>query len=255
MYINMTSYEVYSDYVGSICSTKSIDKFKSDPRYTHMLEHVSKPQGEVYLECISQKSPIAREEVINFCAINDANGSPKKEEFHKYIPNVAVSPSSLRYIYHAHMILSHMKGFGTNEPKDIVEIGGGYGGLCLAVHYFAPKYGIKINSYTICDLTNIICLQELYLNKVDPNIKVNFVDAATYGANIPHDKMFLISNYCFSEISMEHQTKYREHLFPKVSHGFFAWNCIPIYDMGIQIIHVETEVPNTGGAFNKYVWF
>jgi hypothetical protein len=97
---------------------------------------------------------------------------------------------------------------------DIVEVGGGYGGLCLAVHHFAPKYGVRINSYTICDLTNINRLQQLYLNHVNPYIKVEFVDAATYGANIPRDNMFLISNYCFSEIGESHQALYQQKLLP-----------------------------------------
>ena len=259
------TYDIYSDYVGSICSAQKLGGFKSNPRYTYMLEHVSKEQGQEYLECISTKTNITNDEAIAFCAINDANGSPKKEQYDALSETVSVSPSSLRYIYHAHLILAHMKSLGGDDAAaaaaaeaamDIVEVGGGYGGLCLAVHHFAAKYGVIIRSYTICDLTNIIRLQQLYLNHVNPKLKVDFVDAGTYGADIPHDKIFLISNYCFSEIVEGHQALYRQRLFPKIAHGFMAWNCIPVYDLGVGNLRVEPEIPNTGvDDVNKYVWF
>ena len=248
-------YDAYSDYVASICSNKNLKDFKSNPRYMYMLEHVSKYQGHQYLECIIQRTAFSRDDVIQFCAINDAIGNPIKVKYPDLLQDVYVSPSSLRYIYHAHLILSYMNSLGKDAQRDIVEIGGGYGGLCLAINHFAPQYGVHINSYTICDLTNIIQLQELYLNEVKLDINVNFVDAVTYGADIPHDKMFLISNYCLSEISLDHQIKYRECLFPKVEHGFFAWNAIPLHSLGLDHLYNEPEVPNCGNKFNKYVWF
>jgi len=246
------TYDTYSDYVGSICSAQKLGGFKANPKYTYMLEHVSKAQGQNYLECISTNTTLTTDEIVEFCAINDANGGPTMDQYDAFPENVSVSPSSLRYTYHAHLILTHMKTIGSTA--DIVEVGGGYGGLCLAVHHFAPKYGVRIRSYTICDLTNIIRLQQLYLNYVNPELKVEFVDAGTYGANIPHDNMFLISNYCFSEIAGSHQTLYRQRLFPKIAHGFLAWNCIPVYDLGWEL-RIEPEIPHTGGKFNKYVWF
>jgi hypothetical protein len=252
------TYDIYVEYVGYICSVKKLGGFKSNPKYTYMLEHVSKGHGQAYLECIINNTNITIAEIVEFCAINDANGDPNKVKYNEFPETVSISPSSLRYIYHTHLILSHMISIGGSvdaAAMDIVEVGGGYGGLCLAVHHFAPKYGVRINSYTICDLTNINRLQQLYLNHVNPYIKVEFVDAATYGANIPRDNMFLISNYCFSEIWESHQALYRQKLLPKISHGFLAWNGIPVYDLGFGHLRVEPEIPHTGGKFNKYVYF
>jgi hypothetical protein len=249
------TYDIYSNYVGFICAAKKLGGFKSHPSYTYMLEHVSKQQGQAYLECIFAGTAITKDEVVAFCDINDANGSPQKEHYDALPVNVSVSPSSLRYIYHAHLILAHMKSLGDGVGGDIVELGGGYGGLCLAVHHFAPSYGICIRSYTICDLTNIIQLQKLYLNAVKPELKVEFVDASTYGATITRDKMFLISNYCFSEIAGSHQALYRQLLFPKIANGFMVWNYIPVYDLGIGNLRSEPEIPLTGAEFNRYVWF
>jgi len=215
-----------------------------------MLEHVTPELGSKYLDCILSKTNITKEEILDFCKLNDTIGNPSKKEYD--LLKVPVSPSSLRYIYHAHLILTHMKTLGTLNT-DILELGGGYGGLCLAVQMFAPKYGICINSYRICDLANIIRLQKLYLDRVNPALRVEYVDAASYGKDIACESLFLISNYCFSEISSENQILYRQNLFPKVVHGFIAWNHIPLYNFGF-ITRVEPEVPLTGPD-NKYVYF
>jgi hypothetical protein len=244
-------YDRYSNYVSSICDVNNLSDFKSNPNYKYMLEHVSKEQGEEYLRCIFSLTKITMGEVENFCTFNDAIGHPDKVKYDNL--NISISPTSLRYIYHAHLILTHMKDVG-HINSDIIELGGGYGGLCLSLYHFAPKYGVHINSYKICDLPNIIRLQKTYLNKVDSILNVELVDASSFGANIDCANMFLVSNYCFSEISKENQDSYRKILFPKISHGFIAWNYIPVYDFGFDTL-VEPEIPNTGGELNKYVYF
>jgi len=245
-------YDNYSKYVGSMCNENNLSGFKSNPIYTGMLEHVSEDQGKKYLECILSMTSITKDEIIEFCNLNDAIGEPNRKKYSD-LSNISVSPTSLRYIFHTHLILSHMKKVG-HINADLVEIGGGYGGLCLSLYHFSPKYEIHINSYRICDLSNIIRLQKIYLNRVNPALNVEFVDANSYGENIECKNIFIISNYCFSEISKKNQDFYKQKLFTKVSHGFMAWNHIPVYDFGFTN-HVESEYPNTGGHLNKYVYF
>ena len=242
-------YGNYSNYIGSMCDDNNLSGFKSNPMYTGILEHVSEDQGNKYLECILSTTSITNDEIIEFCTLNDSVGDPTRKKYN----DIFVSPTSLRYIFHAHLILTHMKTIG-HIKEDIIEVGGGYGGLCLSLYHFAPKYGVHINSYRICDLSNIIRLQKIYLNKVNPELHVEFVDASSYGENIECENMFLISNYCFSEISKKNQDSYQQKLFMKVSHGFMAWNHIPVYNFGFTN-HIESEFPNTGGHMNKYVYF
>jgi len=244
-------YTPYSDYVGSICDSKNLTGFKSNKHYSMILEHVTQNQGQQYLECIFSLTNISKEDVLKFCGLNDSIGNPNKYKYD--ILHVPVSATSLRYIFHAHLILSHMKN-SNHITANVIEVGGGYGGLCLALHHFSSKYGIIINSYKICDLPNIIRLQKLYLSIVNPALPIEFVDGTTYGERVDSEKSFLISNYCFSEISKEHQELYIQKLFPKVSNGFMAWNIIPVYDFGFKT-YVEPEYPNTGGPNNKYVYF
>lgn len=248
-----TIYDAYSNYVSSICDDNNLCGFKSNPNYSYVLEHVTKYLGEKYLKSIMSLTNITNDEIVKFCILNDSVGNPNKVNYDSYNLHISMSPTSLRYIYHAHLILTHMKAIG-NLNADIIEVGGGYGGLCLSLHHFAPKYGININSYKICDLSNIIRLQKMYLNKVNAMLNVEFVDASSFGRNIDCENMFLISNYCFSEISKENRDSYEKILFPRISHGFMAWNCIPVYNFGFSM-RVEPEISNTSDDTLKYIYF
>jgi len=211
-----------------------------------MLEHVDKNQGAEYLKYIRKDTTITDDEIVEYCHLNDSLGNPVCETY----GTMTVSPSSLRYIYHSHLILTHLN---TVNLSNIVEVGGGYGGLCLALHFFATKYNIRINSYSIVDLPSIIKLQKLYISDLRPDINVSYIDAETFGKDIPNTDLFLVSNYCFSEIPDALQKLYISNLFPKVAHGFMAWNNIPLYNFGFTT-KSETEKPLTGPA-NKYVYF
>lgn len=242
-------YSLFTSFVTQVCDSNNLSYFKHHSNFTDILEHVSRGQGAEYLHYIRTMTTITDEQVSVFAALNDSIGSPNKVT---YGP-MNLSPSNLRYVFHAHLILTHIQTLSKTEGVDIVEVGGGYGGLCLAVHKFASNYNVKINSYTIVDLPQIGRLQTLFLNKIEPALSVSIVDATTYGSMIPQTDLFLISNYCFSEITATNQAEYRKNLFPKVSHGFMAWNTIPVYDFGFPY-RAEEEYPKTG-TYNYYVRF
>jgi hypothetical protein len=241
-------YSSYEDAIGDICKNGDLTNFKILDKYREILEHVTPELGNQYLAYIRSMTSINDTDIAAYCSINDTVGGSIKVRYE----DLYVSPSSLRYIFHAHLILTHMKSLKIYSTN-IVEVGGGYGGLCLAVHYFANVYGLSINSYTIIDLPNPLKLQRLYLSKVSASLNVNFVDASNYGEQIGNKDLFLICNYCFSEISSENQKGYIQNLFPKVSHGFMTWNFIPVYNFKPDI-KVEAEYPLTGKD-NKYVYF
>lgn len=238
----MADYDTYSNYVKEICDSGNISEFKRHPKYTYMLEHVLKSQADEYMHYIKSQTLITVDEVKEFCMINDYIGNPNKFDF-----GFSASSTSIRYVFHAHLILTYLAKL--NLPVDIIELGGGYGGLCLAIHHFAKKYKISINSYGIVDLPDIGRLQNLYLSSINPALKVDIY--STF--DVSGSNKFLISNYCFSEIADHLQKKYIENLFPKVSHGFMAWNMIPVYNFGFDYKE-EEEYPKTG-PMNKYVYF
>jgi hypothetical protein len=244
-------YSKYQQLISSLCEYGNIDNFKSYQEYTEVLEHVNPGLGQEYLDLIFEKTKFSVEEIKEFCNKNDSVGNPKMIQYSIGV----VSPSSLRYIFHTHLILEHIQNLG-NKEVSICEIGGGYGGLYMCINHFAPKYDITINKYTIVDLNEPLRLTEMFLQK--QNIKCpSFSPAEEFGKNIKEDNMFLISNYCFSEISPEYQAEYVTHLFPKIKHGFLTWNCINIYDFGFEYI-AEPEYPMSSYDVimkNSYVRF
>jgi hypothetical protein len=244
-------YDTYCKFIEEFLAKGDLSYFRSDERYTGILEHVSYKQGYDYLQCLLKNTKLTFEDVSEFCSLNDKVGGPKIFSY----PRVRAAPTSLRYLYHAHLALTHFITF--NKQMDFVEIGGGYGGLALAVDYLAKKYGIleSVKSYTVIDLTAPIKLQQEVLKQNTLSIPVKFIDAATHGQDISTTNMFLISNYAFSYFSEPIRKKYEVSLFPKVKHGFMAWNFIKTYNFGFEL-RVENEVPLTGPAeTNRYVYF
>jgi hypothetical protein len=241
-------YEQYESYVKTILCSGELGPFKSNENYHYMLEHVSAEFGREYLHLLDS-TPIPLEMIKGFCEANDEVGSPIKTQY----PLIgAVSPTSLRYLYHAHLLLSHFKTF--SNTISIVEVGGGYGGLCAAVSWVAPLYSMTITSYSIIDLPTILELQKRYLNPWTLRFPVSFHSAFEYGASIEGGNHFLVSNYCFSELSNQNQKRYICELFPKIVHGFIAWNMCNVYDLGFDTQSTEPENPKTG-ELNWYVRF
>jgi hypothetical protein len=214
-----------------------------------MLEHVSPDQGNQYYGYL--KSHFSNESIIEFCKKNDSIGSPNKYNINGL--NYSVSPTSLRYLMHGYLALTQIKKV-QDTPVDIVEVGCGYGGLCTAIDYISKIMNVKINSYTFIDLDNPIRLQQKYISLVGTSFPTNFLSASKFGAEVEGTNNFLISSYCFSEIGNDNRNMYINTLIPKVSHGFIAWNFIPLFNFDKDNITSEPEYPMTGPG-NLYVYF
>jgi hypothetical protein len=229
----------------------NISQFKRNKAYSPILEHVTYDQGYLYLAAIKSRFKLTDTEIAEFCTRNDGVGDPIKWQY----GDIVVSPTSLRYIYHALLILEYCKNIEVFAPR-IVEVGCGYGGLALAVDQFSNRFGIEVSSYTLIDLDEPSSLQQLYLSMHSMSFAPTFESASTYGANVTGSNNFLISNYCFSEIPSTEQQKYMNTLFPKCSHGFMVWNMVPQFDFG-KNVSAELESPLTGGPpnLNYYLYF
>ncbi len=243
-------YTEYVNFVKTLVEKGDLTGFKSNPRYTYMLEHVDEKLGFEYVYHIITRFPCSKEDIVTYCKTNDEHGNPEKYNFF----GEKISPSSLRYFLHAMLILTYFDS-KTSVPIRIVEVGGGYGGLCLAINYclkFFPN--LKVSSYTIVDLLEPSKLQEMYLSRFSLSYKCEFLDAKNFGAEIPEegDPLFFISNYCLGEIAVHLQEKYSQILLPKTRHGFITWNS-PLRDIR-KVITYEEEFPKTG-PHNLYIRF
>ncbi len=233
-------YDSYQAYIRTIRNKN--EPFKRNPVYTEILEHVSPEQGTSYVSLLRSEFGMSDDRILGFCLQNDAFGDPVRHQVGD-LP-IPVSPTSLRYLYHASLILRHA---GPTQSS-FVEVGCGYGGLFLALTYLAPT---QITNYHMVDLDDAIALLRLVVGE---DSRVTLHSATTFGRNVP-DGCFLISNYCFSELDAGLRESYRSQLISRTPHGFLAWNIIPYEDAIIGHTAVVTpERPMTGPG-NLFVWF
>jgi len=247
---------MYSTYVNNVRENLNLNNtkwnFKEDSNYRWVLEHVSIQEGEKYLELLNNNSKFINNKasIINICIENDKYGKPIKSTFNKFC---ICSPTNLRYIYHAFLILEYMNKKNLSNIN-IIEIGGGYGGLALFIHRLSNIFNIELSSYTIFDLKDVIILQKKYLELHNIN-NINTLDIYDNDyKNILKKESFLISNYGFSEFRENIRNDYSNQIIkPYVSYGFLAWNGVPLYNFSDKkMIHCP-ENPLTG-ASNLYVY-
>jgi hypothetical protein len=248
---DLNMYERYIKYVKSIKEIKSSD-FKSHEDYTYIIESLSYDSGLQYLSFIKIMHPeIDCNLILNYIKLNDKYGKPKKHEyFFNSETSFEASPTSLRYILHALDILKYYK---TKNLKNIVEIGCGYGGLFLAINIFAKELNIQIDNYFLIDLEDNNKLINMYLMEHSGVIDINYITkkACNYGIDIDSNELFLISNYCFTEIDPVSRNKYVEYLFNKVHSGYILWQTSfgvtkdDTYILNKNIISITQELPQT----------
>lgn len=251
IYENLVSgYSIYTDFCKNL---NTLDGFKSHEKYVGILEHVNHYQGQGYLQEIMKtdlfkSGRLTLETIKQLCFENDRIGNPIKFNFQF----IEASPTNFRYILHAILCLEHL----INSKCDrIVEIGGGYGGLCLMIERISKLFDIKLKDYTIIDLEDICELQKKYLSEHKLNFDFISVSSQTFGEEIKEGNLFLISNYCLGEIKTELVDQYAEILFKKITAGFMVWNQPEIAHSVTKFFNVKSviEYPLTHWC-NKYLY-
>ena len=250
-----TMYDKFMNYVAENDHVPISDfRFKTHDSFTYILEHVSNEKGAEYLALIETEfREIHEKNIQEFVTINDKYGCPNVYHYRmKSGKNIIASPTTLRYIYHALLILKHYQA--TQSTQSMVEVGCGYGGLFLAICYYSKCLNIVIGGgYYMIDFPQVGRLIHKYLKAHEEtinNIHYQIHDCSKYG-NDMENNLFFISNYCFTEISEEVRQKYITLLFPKVQHGFIIWQTVfqvPIYKTNTllkTIWNVEEERPQT----------
>ena len=260
----VVDYNHYTSYITDITNNDVRNSdFKSNYNYRGILEHVTQELGLEYIKLIEDEFPqIQVADIIGYLQINDKYGLPRKYNF-EFSNGVShsCSPTSLRYVYHALTILEHYKN---TNCENIVEVGCGYGGLCLAINYFSNLNNICVKKYNIVDMPEVCNLIEKYLeiNRDTVEVNVKYHHSTTYGKNIIDSKLFFISNYCYTEIDKNHNDAYSSILLPKTNNGFITWQnggnngSYPVNKatqiIGKEIINVVEEKPQTDAGYGIY---
>lgn len=220
---------------------KEFNNFKRNSIYTHILEHVARDFGQLYIDFILKtKLDLSK---IDKLKENDEQGNPVIENYQS--PFNDISPSTLRYI----KVLSELEMlFGSLDGKRIIEIGVGYGGQSKVImDYF------KISEYVYVDLMEPILLTKRYLKKYNYN-NLNYYCLNTNGFQLenvddnstwvpaqPYD--LLISNYAFSELNRSIQDFYLKVLINNAKSGYMT--CNAIFNDIMAPNEIKDRIPNS----------
>lgn len=220
--------------------------FKSSKNYNNILEHVSKQHGIEYNTLIENEFLQKIDSFKDLIDKNDSIGNPNKVNINGFL----LSPSNLRYIYHSLLISSKIEKWYDKKDLNIIEIGGGYGGLCFYIKNIIKN--ININ-YTIIDLPNANKIQSYYLQKQNINVQLISCFDIDKLKEIKYD--LVISNYCLSELGENNKKEYLEKIVRNCEKHFFIWNVLSVEGLDLLSYEIENERPQTNRKIlNKFIY-
>jgi putative sugar O-methyltransferase len=216
-YIGIEDYRSVSDqgpYISAVLESlknyKNFMKFKKDPRYTAVLEHVTQSQGYEYYHAIKKTNPQFLLEIDKFKE-NDILGGGQR---YVYDEIGLISPSTLRYL----KVASDLRFFfGSDLGSRIAEIGVGYGGQLLITDKI-----FNFDQYDLLDLPPVLSLAEKYIESFLLNGSYDTYTLNKHPGNINYD--LVISNYAFSELPSKLQTLYLEKILSQSKRGYLTMN-------------------------------
>ncbi|MEI6429395.1 MAG: putative sugar O-methyltransferase [Pseudanabaena sp. ELA607] len=194
---------------------KTFQNFRRSLIYNQILEHFDYDFGRKCLDFIQFNSP---DLIMHFPMFqeNDLYGDPVT---YGYLEFGNFSPSTLRYIANLSQIIHF---FGDLSNMNIIEIGGGYGGLCKII-----QDRFKIKSYTIVDLTQVLKLTSRYLQCFGDRYTKNLELRTFEDLNSSTHYDLVISNCAFTECTPNIQDFYLETIIKNSTRGFVIYNLRP----------------------------
>lgn len=206
--------ELYVDVCSQACVDDNVfSKFKSIQAYKNVLEHVSTDQGRYYLSVIEQMTDSLGENLEAFKE-NDKYGQPTLGNF----PTIgSISPTTLRYIKNTFDMASLVE---ETPISKIVEVGGGYGGLCKTLSVVCD-----FDEYVLIDLPEVVKLQDRYLSNFPDLYKKCVFVPCTESKEIKDIDLF-ISNYALSECADEIQEMYFKKLISNSKFAYIVYNVV-----------------------------
>jgi putative sugar O-methyltransferase len=205
------------EYINSckkiIENSNIFDNFKSSKEYNVILEHVHYELGLQYYDHIQKVGKEIYEKYLNKFLENDQIGNPNQF----FYGNGKISPTTLRYIKNCLDLSFLCDGQGVSK---IVEVGGGYGGLCKTLSVLC-----NFDEYLNIDLPETVLLQEKYLkNFSEIYSKIKYVPCNEL-EDISNIDLF-ISNYSFSELTIETQLNYYNKIIKNSKIIYITYNLI-----------------------------
>tara|TARA_B100002019_G_scaffold25999_1_gene19875 strand:+ start:4391 stop:5179 length:789 start_codon:yes stop_codon:yes gene_type:complete len=203
----------------AVADDDAFANFKSNPKYKTILEHVLKDQGQCYLNICREMSEEGVEQNIELFKENDKYGNP--ETFPYPGLDGAVSPTTLRYMKNTFEMSFMLNGA---EVSKIVEVGGGYGGLCRVLSMVC-----EFDEYILVDLPEVSALQRKYLDQF-PDLKDKVTCIPTTELDEIKDVDLFISNYALSECDLDSQMAYFNLIIQNAKYAYIIYNLVNFND-------------------------
>lgn len=187
--------------------------FRMSSGYNAIIDGYPDWLGQLYIDYITNIKPYSEisEDVNNWKASNDSIGMPVTYTYTNY---GVISPSTIIDIYDYLKIEQLIPDFP--NVKNIVEIVGGYGGLCSVISKKVP-----FDSYTIVDRQCSLNIEQKYLGTLNVE-NVNF----TNNTNISSDIDLVISTFGWNELKTNYLNEIFTNIISKAKHGYFRINNI-----------------------------
>jgi len=189
---------------------KAFTTFRRHPNYVVVLEHVTRQEGQAYLDILRKDAPDLIDRIEEFKS-NDVVGSPRVFDY----PGIGkISPTTLRYVKVASDL---RKLFGAEPGHNVAEVGVGYGGQMLVC-----DTAFHMRQYDLFDLAPVLNLVERYL---ESHLLNSAYHTSTLNQCLGEESYDLvISNYAFSELPSALQRRYIEKVLATAKRGYLTMN-------------------------------
>lgn len=181
-----------------------LNSFKQHPDYTPICSHVSIEEGKLYYDKIKN---ISSDLILEFILANDSEGGAPLyiigNEF-----TVPVDPTSLRYL----KFTSDIKELFGENLGSVLEIGGGYGGLCLCINSI-----LSPDTYDIKDHEDVMPFVNSYLKLYSLKLE----SKETYDT--------VISTYAWDELDFPLREEYTEY-FNSSKQGYLIGKTSKVFE-------------------------
>ena len=208
--------------------------FRRHHKYTSILEHVSRKEGEQYLNIIRGEYKIKDDEIFQILKPLMEVGNPKLLRI-KGLSN-KISTTGLRYL----KIALDIKKITGSKIGNVVEIGCGYGGQAIILDQL-----LQIESYTFYDLWQVNLLIKRFIENSNFSSKYTISTIREDSFNCRNSWDFCISNYAFSELPKAIQEIYINKIINKTRKGFMLMNSGVSGKFGNVINFSQKELLNT----------
>ncbi len=241
--VNFNDSQKYIDICEQILQNDEVfSNFKCNGEYNNILEHVGFELGQEYFSHIKKVGEKIYNEYYEKFIENDIIGNPKKY----FYDNKEISPTTLRYIKNTFDLSSICE---QEKICKIVEVGGGYGGLCKTLSVLC-----NFNQYISVDLPETIEVQKKYLkNFFELYSKIKFISCNQL--NDIFDVDIFISNYCLSELDLNSQLNYYNKVIKNskivyITYNFMVENCENNYNTIISKLKEDGFEVNTDNYYD-----